>query len=76
VDEEEHFRRLERMYHNAPCNRYYKPELRIGQDSARLRITVREDFFHAAGAGSLHAEQDRPHRHDRLLMTAPRRSKT
>ncbi len=38
------------MYAGAPVNRWYRPELTIGEGRAELRIPVREEFFHAAGA--------------------------
>lgn len=47
---EEHFRKLERAYLSAPINEYYKPDLRITEGAARLRIRVRDEFHHAAGA--------------------------
>ncbi len=46
----EHFRRLERMYRSAPVNAYYRPRLTVGEAEAELRIAVRPEFFHAAGA--------------------------
>jgi uncharacterized protein (TIGR00369 family) len=45
-----HFRKLERMYGTAPINRFFQPRLTVGEGRAELRITVRPDFFHAAGA--------------------------
>jgi uncharacterized protein (TIGR00369 family) len=47
---EEHHRRLERMYHAAPANEYFRPEIRIDEGTAEVRLTVRPDFFHAASA--------------------------
>src|SRR5438132_132473 len=47
---EEHFRKLERMYQSAPINRYFAPVLRISEGSAQLTIPVKTDFFHAAHA--------------------------
>jgi uncharacterized protein (TIGR00369 family) len=47
---EEHYRKLENMYHNARCNEYYSPQLVVESGSARLEIPVKEDFYHAAGA--------------------------
>ncbi|TGL82132.1 PaaI family thioesterase [Leptospira yasudae] len=47
---EEHYRKLENMYHGAPVNEYFKPKLAIAKGSSELRIQIREDFFHAAGA--------------------------
>lgn len=47
---EEHYRKLERLYLGAPCNDYYRPQLKIGKGTAELIIPVREEFFHAAGA--------------------------
>ena len=35
--EEEHFRKLERMYHGAPINRFYEPTMRVGNGTAELR---------------------------------------
>jgi uncharacterized protein (TIGR00369 family) len=47
---EEHFHRLERMYHSAPINEYYEPTLTVEEGRARLQFDVRPDFFHAADA--------------------------
>jgi uncharacterized protein (TIGR00369 family) len=47
----EHFRRLERMYASAPINDFFAPRLRISEPGvAELRLTIRRDFHHAAGA--------------------------
>ena len=45
-----HFRALERMYLGAPVNRFYAPEIEIGDGECDIRVTVREAFLHAAGA--------------------------
>lgn len=50
MSEEEHFRKLERMYHGAPCNAYYKPLLSIAKGQTELRIPISENLHHAAGA--------------------------
>jgi len=47
---EEHYRKLERMYATAPINRFYNPTLRIDEGRAELTLAVRPDFFHVAGA--------------------------
>jgi uncharacterized protein (TIGR00369 family) len=47
---DEHYRKLERMYAAAPCNAHYRPEMTIGEGTAEVRIPVRPDLFHAAGA--------------------------
>ncbi len=47
---ETHYRNLEQAYLSAPCNEYYRPEIRIEKGRAEIIIPVREDFFHAAGA--------------------------
>ena len=47
---DEHHRRLERMYLSAPANEYFKPEIRIDDGRAEVRLVVRPDFFHAASA--------------------------
>ena len=48
--DEEHFRKLERMYQAAPTNEYYRPVLKISRGEAELEIAVRPEFFHAAAA--------------------------
>jgi uncharacterized protein (TIGR00369 family) len=50
TNRDEHYRRLERMYLAAPANEYFRPEIRIGDGTAEVRIAVRTDFFHAASA--------------------------
>jgi uncharacterized protein (TIGR00369 family) len=47
---QDHFRKLENMYAGAPINQYFRPRLVIGEGRAELRLAVRLDFFHAAGA--------------------------
>ena len=47
---EEHFRKLERMYGRAPCNRDLSATVTIGEGLAEVRMPVREALFHAAGA--------------------------
>ena len=46
----DHHRKLERMYLAAPTNVYFGPAIRIGDGEAEVRLPVRPDFFHAAGA--------------------------
>lgn len=48
--DEEHFRKLERMYHGAPINRLYEPTIRIASGTAELEMPVKPEFFHAAHA--------------------------
>ncbi|MCX5759721.1 MAG: PaaI family thioesterase [Candidatus Hydrogenedentes bacterium] len=50
MENEKHFRKLERMYLGAPVNRYYLPTIQIGAGSAQVAIQVRSDLFHAAHA--------------------------
>lgn len=47
---EEHYRRLERMYHSAPINAWHRPTLHVSEGQAEVVVTVRPDFHHAAGA--------------------------
>lgn len=49
-EEEEHYRKLERMYASAPINAFYEPVLTVAAGSAELRIAVKRAFFHAAHA--------------------------
>ena len=50
MSNEEHYRKLERMYLSAPVNEYYAPEIHISEGQAQVSIPVRPDFFHAANA--------------------------
>ncbi|HEU4382001.1 MAG TPA: PaaI family thioesterase [Anaeromyxobacteraceae bacterium] len=47
---ETHFRKLEKMYLSAPINRFFQPEIRIDDGRAEVRIPIRAELFHAAGA--------------------------
>ncbi len=38
------------MYVGAPVNRLYAPEIRIARGECEIRVRVREEFLHAAGA--------------------------
>lgn len=46
----DHYRKLENMYLSAPINRFYGPTLRIERGRAEMRMTIKPEFFHAAGA--------------------------
>jgi len=50
MPEETHYRKLENMYHAAPCNAYYGPRLKVKEGHASLVLPIREDFYHAARA--------------------------
>jgi len=46
-----HFRALESLYRHAPINRMFDSEIEIASEGfARIRLTVEEAVFHAAGA--------------------------
>jgi uncharacterized protein (TIGR00369 family) len=47
---DEHYRRLERMYSGAPANEYFRPDIQIEHGKAEVRLEVRPDFHHPAGA--------------------------
>ena len=47
---DEHFRKLERMYGKAPCNRSLSPSIAIGKGTAEIRMPVQEALFHSANA--------------------------
>ncbi len=50
MSNEEHYRKLERMYESAPVNRLYQPVLHIEEGKAEVVFSPGERFFHAAGA--------------------------
>ena len=45
-----HFRKLERMYAHAPCNGHFSPLLVVSEGRAEVRLQVRSEFHHSAGA--------------------------
>lgn len=45
----EHFRKLERMYHDAPIHQFFDPTLEIEEGRATLELPVSEKFHHPAG---------------------------
>ena len=47
---ESHFRAIEKMYLAAPINRFFLPKIEVREGEARIKIAVKEDFFHSAGA--------------------------
>jgi len=47
---DEHYRRLEHLYVNAPTNAYYRPVIRVGHGVAEIEIEIRHEFHHAADA--------------------------
>ncbi len=47
---ETHYRRLEAMYHQAPCNEYYKPVVQISEAKALLTLPLGPHLHHVAGA--------------------------
>jgi len=50
MTQEDHFRKLERMYLGAQCNEYYEPRMELSKGNAKLIIPVRERFFHSGSA--------------------------
>lgn len=47
---DEHHRRLEQMYHSAPCNQDPSPRLRVEQGEATVEIDANPSLHHGAGA--------------------------
>ena len=46
----EHYRKLERMYHDAPCNADLETNLTIEDGKAEVRIRIDEQLHHPAAA--------------------------
>ena len=47
---DEHYRKLERMYASAPINEFFQPVMSVSEGQAVVTTQVRRDFFHAANA--------------------------
>jgi len=50
MDRKSFFKKLEDIYYSAPCNKYFKPEIKIFEGQVEIIIQVREDLFHPLGA--------------------------
>jgi uncharacterized protein (TIGR00369 family) len=50
AENEEHYRKLERMYLAAPINEFFRPAIQIGRGTAEIKISMDRRFFHAAQA--------------------------
>jgi acyl-coenzyme A thioesterase PaaI-like protein len=50
AENQEHYRKLERMYLAAPINEFFKPAIQIGRGTAEIKVSVEGRFFHAAHA--------------------------
>ena len=50
MNNEQHFRKLERMYLSAPINELYLPSVEISQGQSVIQTEVKPEFFHAAGS--------------------------
>jgi len=50
MTDDEHHRRLERLYAAAPVSRWYGASIAIADGRAEVRIAVRPEFHHAANA--------------------------
>jgi uncharacterized protein (TIGR00369 family) len=50
MSRETHYRKLERMYVDARCNQYYRPDIRISDAQATVTIPIEPKLHHAAGA--------------------------
>jgi uncharacterized protein (TIGR00369 family) len=49
LDPQLHFRRLERMYREAPISRWYGASIQIDAGSAEVDLPIRPEFLHAGG---------------------------
>jgi len=47
---DDHYRRLERMYHSAPINAFFRPTILVGEGRAEVALEVRREMHHAAHA--------------------------
>lgn len=47
---QQHFKRLESMYHAAPLNDFFLPTISVSQGRAEISIDVNQKYFHAAQA--------------------------
>ena len=50
MPDEQHFRKLERMYAGSPCSRSYDSRVAVSKGGAEVRFPVRPELFHSGGA--------------------------
>lgn len=47
---EQHYRQLESMYHAAPINKIFPPDISIEKGQSTIVVEMKDDYFHSAGA--------------------------
>ena len=50
MDQESHYRKLERMYYNHPLNDTFKANVVISDKSAEITLDIQKHLYHAANA--------------------------
>ena len=50
MEDSDHFRKLENMMHSAPFMKQTGTKVAVKKGEAEITLTVREEFYHAAGA--------------------------
>ena len=46
----QHYRKLENMYHNHPLNNFYNAKLSISENNSEIILPIQDTFHHAASA--------------------------
>src|SRR6266540_40087 len=50
MTDDDHFRKLERLYAAAPITQWYGATIEIGDGRAEVRFPIKQEFHHAANA--------------------------
>ena len=50
ISDDDHYRRLERMYLSAPINAIFRPTIHVSEGRTEIVMPMRRDFHHAANA--------------------------
>ena len=50
MENSQHFRKLENMYHNHPLNKFYNAKVSISANKSEITLPIQKKFHHAASA--------------------------
>jgi uncharacterized protein (TIGR00369 family) len=50
MENNQHYQKLENMYHNHPLNKFYKAKISISENESEIILPIQDKFHHAASA--------------------------
>jgi acyl-coenzyme A thioesterase PaaI-like protein len=50
MENNQHYKKLENMYHNHPLNKFYRAKISISENESEIILPIQDKFHHAASA--------------------------